>query len=151
MHGGLDGYLEWEDRSHEILDYDEVVVEKFILAPDNDFGADLVGVPIEGAIARHARNQGARVIWQRNSDKGGLIGYTPKAKAGTAAMRQRERFDFLDRFGLFAAGTENDDTNDAITHALVSLRRRDHRPSIRAFWPGRTTLQGSVSPIKSAS
>lgn len=132
VHGGLDGFIRWIE--HECPDYDEVVVERFIFSPDE--AADFVGVPIEGVVAWDAHRRRARVFWQDRRNKGDLIGYS--AGATTKVKRQRERFDFLDRFGMFRAGTENDDSNDAIVHAIVNLKARRHMPTMRAFWPGRS-------------
>lgn len=134
VHGGVDGFVAWWEATVPSLEADELVVEKFNLA-DNDFAAGLQPVEVEGALAVLARRYPK--IWQPNTAKSGLIGYSEKAKNGTKAMRQRERFDFLERFGLFAAGTENDDSNDAITHGLVSLKSRGHMPTIKHFWPRR--------------
>ena len=112
-----------------------MAVERFILALDNDFGADLSGVPIEGAVAMHARLNHADVIWHDRTHKGLLIGYSRDGL--TDAAKQRERFDFLERHGLFEAGTENGDSNDAVTHGVVSLKIRYHRPTLQHYWPRR--------------
>lgn len=132
IHEGLDGFLDWWDA--ESIGFDELVVEKFILA-SNVFTADITPKAIEGAIITLMRYQAPHVpiMWQPRTDKSALTGYPESAK--TKAQRQRVRFDFLDRFGLFKPGAENDDSNDAITHALVSLKKRRHMPSMMAFWP----------------
>ena len=70
--------------------------------------------------------------WQLRTAKGELVGYPATAK--TPAQRQRVRFDFLDRFGLYAEGEDNIDSNDAITHALVYLKARKHMPTMRKYW-----------------
>ena len=132
VHNGLDGFLEWQDgMAHQV---DEFIVEKFIYDPTAD-NADLSGVPIEGVVARWARDLGAPVIWQSRFDKSALTGY-PK-EATTKAQRQRVRFDWLTEHGLFKAGTDNDDSHDAICHGLISLKKRRHAPTLRAFWPPR--------------
>lgn len=131
IHHGLEGFLRWFEANADDLDHvDEIVVEKYIQNPDED--GDLSGVPIEGAIALWARQIGAAVIWNSRFDKGLLVGYP--ADAITKEQRQRVRFDFLAEHGLAKAGTENDDTNDSATHALVSLRKRRHMPTIKAYW-----------------
>lgn len=139
VHGGVDGFIDWWESTPLEEAVDEIGYEKFVLAEDNDFGADLSGVPIEGVIHLMARRERAQLLEQTRAAKGHLIGYPPEAI--TKAQRQRVRFDFLEEHGLFLPGTENDDTNDAITHALVSLRHRQHLPTMRRFWPGRRRLQ----------
>lgn len=134
VHHGPEGFIDWIER--ECPEYDEVVVERYVYS-DDEVG-DIVGVPIEGVVLWDARKRGAQVIWQDRTHKGRLIGYPPEAV--TKAQRQRVRFDFLERFGFFLPGTENDDTNDAITHAIVSLKVRNHMPTLRAFW-GRQSRQ----------
>ncbi len=133
VHGGLDGFNEWW-YDNIALDVDEIVCEKFILAR-NDFQADLEPMLIEGALRTHLHEDATPIMWQPRTDKSALTGYPETAK--TPGQRQRVRFDFLDRFGLFKPGTENDDSNDAITHGLVNLKRRKHAPTLQAYWPMR--------------
>lgn len=140
VHNGLDGFIRWWETAVWAggpldLSFDEIVCEKFLLA-DNDFKADVTPLLIEGAlIVLNRQSYNVPIVWQPNTDKAGLVGYPSEAK--TKAQRQRVRFDFLERFGLFKAGTENDDTNDAIVHALVSLKKRLHSPTLLAMWPPR--------------
>lgn len=129
VHDGTEGFIDWW-YSGDHLGFDEIVCEKFILDGDNKFTADLTPKEIEGALKVLAETP---IAWQPRTDKATLIGYPPDAR--TKAQRQRVRFDFLDRFGMFKPGTENDDSNDAVTHALVYIKRRKHYPSLMAFWP----------------
>ena len=140
IHDGVVGFEKWWTEYPSLFFVvDEIVCERFDLREENEFAADLTPVQVEGALltllAQTKREFGIEleVKWQPASDKGSLIGYP--ANCTTRTERQRFRFDFLDRFGLFKAGTENDDSNDAITHALVYLRRRGHYPTKMAFWP----------------
>ena len=146
VHGGVEGFIQWWRgeglKAH--LTSEHIVVESFRLREENDFAADLTPVMIEGALKALLildRSWHPPIVFQPPSDKGRLIGYSKEAQvmAGTRGKtrRQRERFDFLERFGLFKAGTENDDSNDAITHALVWLRKSKHAPTQNAFWPPR--------------
>lgn len=135
VHGGLQGFIVWLEATGRHEEIDEIVVEKFVHDPGAK-GVDLSGVPIEGVIAWWAHQLGVPVIWHTRADKSGLIGYPENAT--TKAQRQRVRFDFLERHGLFEAGTENDDTNDAVAHGLVSLKRRLHMPTINHYF-GRKT------------
>lgn len=129
VHHGLEGFLRWQEAYDGPLP-DEVVVEKFLSSPEEL--ADLSGVPIEGALALWARQIGATVIWQNRTHKGALVGYPPEAV--TKAQRQRVRFDWLAERGLALAGTENDDSNDAVSHNLISLKSRRHLPTIKMYW-----------------
>lgn len=133
VHNGLNGFIGWARQNGDIIaTVDEWLVEKFIFDPNAD-AADLSGVPIEGVIGWLADQHDVPVIWQSRMDKSGLIGYPESAK--TKALRQRARFDFLDRIGMFRPGEEYTDSNDAIVHALVSLKRRKHRPTLN-YWKG---------------
>lgn len=131
VYNGLDGFLDWwaADAPDEI---DECVVEKF-LSVHNEYAPDISGVPIEGVIALAARHESFPIIWQTRMDKSSLVGYPESAK--TKAQRQRIRFDFLKEHGLFIPGTDNDDSHDAITHILVSLKKRRHIPTMKLMWP----------------
>jgi hypothetical protein len=135
IHGGVDGYIDWVE-SGAARHYQEVVYEKFIFSPNEP--ADFSGVPIEGVIHWDARLHRASVLEQDRRHKGSLIGYPDNVT--DKDQRQRLRFDWLEEHGLFRAGTGNDDSNDAVTHALVSLKLRRHMPTMRAFWPSRRGL-----------
>lgn len=136
--GGLQGFLYWWDEqisSGEMV-FDELVVESFCLDPDNKFSADLTPVHIEGALMTLMRESDIPIIWQPRTDKAALKPYPPDCK--TVTQRQRFRFDFLDRWGMFRAGAASDDSNDAVCHALIHLKKIKHAPSLLAFWaPGR--------------
>lgn len=131
VHEGLAGFIRfWRWLESEHGRPDELVCEKFILDSGNEFTADLTPVEIEGALAVL---WGEPIIWQPRTAKSKLTGYP--ASARTKAQRQRVRFNFLKQHGLFKPGTENDDSNDAICHALISLKMRRHYPTLKAFWP----------------
>ena len=131
--GGVEGFIHWWGTT-EIL-FDEIVAESFVLDPDNKFSADLTPVQIEGVLINLLWSSDLSIIWQPRTDKAGLKPYPRNCM--TSTQRQRFRFDFLDQFGLFAAGAANDDSNDAITHGLVHLKRVKHMPTMLAFWPPR--------------
>jgi hypothetical protein len=137
VHDGFDGFITWWYAAR--IHIDELVVEKFILA-NNDFTADITPKEIEGAIKALLWDDPLPTWWQPRTDKALLTGYPDSAK--TKAQKQRVRFDFLDRFGLFKPGSENDDSNDAITHSLVNLKKRRHMPTMMAFWPPRRKSVG---------
>lgn len=143
VHRGTDGFIDWMQREMDRIPLDEIVYEKFVLrsSPDDPEVPNIEGVPIEGLIALMARERDAKLIAQTRAAKGDLIGYSPAATS--KAQRQRERFDFLDRFGMFKPGTEFDDSNDAITHALVSLKSRRHIPTVRMMFPPRERVSGA--------
>ncbi len=133
VHGGLVGLLAWWEREQPV--FDEIVVEDFILDPRNQFSADITPLLIKGAIIGKMFPHDNEIVFQPRTDKSVLVGYPPEAI--TKSARQRVRFLFLARFGLFKPGTENDDSNDAICHALIYLKKRCHEPSLHAFWPDR--------------
>lgn len=136
VHEGTHGFIHWWDEDRP--EYDELVVEKFILDSKNEFSADLTPVEIEGALKALIANDEVQPVFQLRSAKGDLTPYPPEAK--TKAQRQRVRFNFLDRFGFFKKGADNDDSNDAICHGLIYLKRRKHMPSLLAFWPPRKPI-----------
>lgn len=131
--GGVEGFVKW--WHDECPEFDELVVEKFILDGSNKFTADLTPREIEGALVALLWGTGVTPAYQLRSAKGDLISYPPEAK--TKTQRQRVRFNYLDRFGLFAKGAHNDDSNDAITHGLVALKKARHAPTVRAYFPPR--------------
>lgn len=135
VHGGAEGFADWLNERHYVQ-ADEIVCEKFNLA-NNDFVADTTPLVCEGILEGALRWMDGGyitpIIWQTRQDKASLIGYPPEAD--TPDKRQRLRFEFLDRFGLFKKGTEFDDSNDAICHGLISLKRRKHAPTLYAMWP----------------
>lgn len=133
VHGGLEGFLDWV-RTTDAM-WDEMVVERFDLA-NNDFVADITPKAIEGSIVT-LREYDPRfdcpIIWQTRQDKASLIGYPPEAD--TPDKRQRLRSKFLDRFGMFTPGEDNQDSMDAIVHSIVSLKRRKHAATLLAYFP----------------
>ncbi|MFT4258033.1 hypothetical protein [Microbacterium sp.] len=134
VHNGLTGFIAWMDANAGTLTgVDEAVVERFVY--EKGANADISGVPIEGVVALWAHQSGATVLWHTRFDKAGLTGYPPEAT--TKAQRQRVRFDLLERFDMFAPGTENDDSNDAICHSLVNLKNRRHAPTLRMLAGGK--------------
>ncbi len=130
VHGGLDGFINWWRYDRPL--FDELVVERFDLA-DNEFKADLTPVHIEGALRCMFTGH---VAYQPRTDKGRLTGYPPEAKE--KHQRERIRNLWLDQFGLFVPGEDNQDSNDAIVHALVYLKQRRHLPTMRHYWPPRS-------------
>ena len=125
--GGLEGFLEWADAgnftdfSHEGL-AQEYVVEKFISMAGGDFTADLIGVPIEGAIAAMISDR-SQITWQTRSDKG---------KAGM--MDKILKAHDLWFTGGDVGWDDGRDVNDAIIHALVNLRNRNHMPTLQKYF-----------------
>lgn len=136
VHGGVRGFLRWATEVLPTLAVDEIVVERFVLSADNEFTAELQPVEIDGAIETLMHLgvwPDVTTTWLGREKKGSLTGYPATAK--TKAQRQRIRFDFLERFGLFKPGTENDDSNDSIVQALVYLKLQRHYPTMITFWP----------------
>ena len=128
QHDGLEGFIYWWENERPL--FDVIVVERFVLDPSNQFTADLTPKEIEGALKALWRGP---IVWQLRGDKGALCGYPPSAK--TKAQRQRVRNLWLDRFGLFVPGEDNQDSADAIVHSLVYLKRQRHLPTMKRYWP----------------
>lgn len=126
---GLEGFTHWWQKMRP--DTHELLVERFVLDPSNQFVADLTPKQIEGALYV-LWGQRAPITWQLRSDKAALCGYPPSAK--TKAQRQRVRFDWLRERGLYLPGTQHDDSNDAITHSIVRMKRLNHMPTLRHYW-----------------
>lgn len=143
--GGIRGWVDWKCSVGLRLGIQEAVYEKFIFSPDET--ADYSGVPIEGSIEEWGIIHGFPVIQQDRTHKGQLIGYTPEQN--DKASRQRARFDWLESHGLFRAGTNNDDTNDAVCHALISLKLRRHLPTLKRYWGG--SRRGATEEIRPLS
>lgn len=144
VHGGVEGFINWWESNTERVGWaDTIVCESFELRRTNTFQADIEPKAIEGALRVFTHYSDYEIAWQTAAQKASLIGYPESAD--TADKRQRLRYEFLDRFGLFKAGTENDDSNDAITHALVYLRSVKHAPTLHTFWPD--TLRGHLTAV----
>lgn len=150
VHDGVPGFLRWSD-SFGWTEVDVLVVEKFILDPSNNFTADLTPVALEGVIQTvlHERGIDLPIAWQPRTDKAILTGY-PKT-AVKKVQRQRVRFNFLKRFGLFVPGTENDDSNDAVCHALIYLKKTGHYATAFRYWPPRVTGLAPVTHLPTAA
>lgn len=93
---------------------DEVVSEKFIIAPDTV--GEGWSLQVEGALL--ALYDGG-VTWQLRSAKADLV-------TGT----ETQRFAWLRERGFTGSTHEL----DAITHALLYLKRKRHVPTIRHYW-----------------
>lgn len=130
-------------------DVDIIVCEKFVLLK-HEFVANTSPLVLEGIlIGMHAHPESVvasvPLVWQTALDKASLINYPDSAD--TADKRQRLRFQWLERFGLFKAGTAHDDSNDAITHLLVYLKNADHRPTMMKHWGPRSRRLALVPPL----
>ena len=150
---GADGFADWLLQGNA-LDVDVIVCESFRLLGKNKFVADTIPLLLEGILwGMHAHPKSViaqtPIVWQSAADKATLIGYPDSAD--TPDRRQRLRFKFLAKHGLHAPGKRNDDSNDAICHALVYLKRREHMPTTLALWPDRRLpFTGKVTPISAA-
>lgn len=114
---GLDGFIEWI-RTAVITQTDEVVVERFVI------DGTITGVwapQIEGAIAYLASRTGFNITWQLRTDKTMLT-------AGDQAKRNA----WLKAKVPHGMTTQHE--RDAVTHALVYLKRKRHLPTLKEFW-----------------
>lgn len=72
--------------------------------------------------------------WQRSSEQ-----YPNGGR--TKVEKKKLRQQWLKQHGLWQTGKDvgqpdADDANSAIAHALVAMRKRNHLPTIRKYWPG---------------
>lgn len=80
-----------------------------------------------GAMKMYQWEKGtAPLVKQTRMDKASLFGH----KAKTTQKRETERFNWLRARGFDGVSHEL----DAITHALVYIKRQDHVPTIRKYW-----------------
>ncbi len=127
--GGIHGFSQWVDHYGFLLKgADTVVCEDFQLT-SSPVVPDTTPLLIKGAIEYITRARTSAVVYQLPSQKSLLV--RPGGKS-----TQSERFKWLKQQGFNFPGTANDDLNDAITHALVYLKRTGHRPTIERFWGG---------------
>jgi len=125
IEGGEKGFLkDFPELYEQIANEDHrVVVERFI-PNEHVQGEDAIySNRIEGMVMVYTNNQG--IIWHLRSDKALLFNQKKKLAAGEA-----ERFQWLRRKGFKGGGHEL----DAITHALVYMKRLHFEPAIRKYW-----------------
>lgn len=113
----MEGMIEFI-RSGELPDFDAIVLESFIVEPD--FVGRAHASEVIGVLVAHARSIGAEVWFQSRSQKA-LV------KRGTEA----ERFRWLRSMGYVGSSH----VLDAITHALLRLRREKNRDVVQRHWP----------------
>lgn len=109
---GLNGYLSWAALAMPV--HDVLVVEEFIVEPDyvgRAYASEIVGA----AVALSP----ARIVRQLRSMKATLV-------RGTEA----QRFAWLSERGF----TGESHALDAITHALLYLRRSGNKAAVRKYW-----------------
>lgn len=110
-------YEEYRDEKHR------VIVERF-LPTEQIRGEDgIYSNRIEGMVMVYTNNLG--IIWQLRSDKATL--FNQKEKLGKG---ETERFRWLRAKGF----SGNSHELDAITHALVYMKRISYEPAIRKYW-----------------
>jgi hypothetical protein len=114
---GLDGFIQWSE-SQQWLDTDEAVTERFVI------DGTITGVwapQIEGALAFLQHMYGFSITWQLRTDKTTL-------KAGS----ERVRNAWLKTKVAHKMTTQHE--RDAVTHALVYLKRKRHLPTLKEYW-----------------
>ena len=126
--GGIHGFIQWAGHYEFLLERSDVVVCEDFKLTSSPVVPDTTPLLIKGTIEYLARDRANGVVYQLPSQKGLLV--RPGGKS-----TQSERFKWLKQQGFNFPGTANDDLNDAITHALVYLKRTGHRPTIEKFWP----------------
>lgn len=110
-------YADYADTSHRII------VERFLPTEQIRGENGIISNRIEGMVMALTNNQG--IIWNLRSDKALLFNQKKKLSAG-----ETERFQWLRSKGFKG----NSHELDAITHALVYLKRISHEPAIRKYW-----------------
>lgn len=117
--GGCEGFIDWVRPSCYLDIADVVVCERFVIDGTH---TGVWSPQIEGALMALSPT---RVVWQLRSDKATLFGQKLAGDRG-----QTERFNWLRGQGFEGEGH----TLDAVTHALVYLKRLEHKPTLRKFW-----------------
>ena len=141
--GGVTGFIAWLCHGHagreikQILSAGlrcHVVSEKFVVEPS--FVGDCEALKIEGVITARfgldANPCAKTIVYQLRSEKAALIG----GSDGRATCTEAERFRWLKANGLVnPAGLSGEAHDlDAITHALLFLKKRYHAPTLKKFW-----------------
>lgn len=133
--GGLAGFLAWWEQ--ERPEFDEAVAEKFVPLDHAAFGHTLdstLPLVIEGAIvALGIMPSYPEGDWARASAQ-----YFMAAPGDPLAVKKKKAQEFLKRHGLWATGkpyghTDGADVNSATLHAIASLRRARHMPTLLAY------------------
>lgn len=118
---GLDGFIYWWRGLDTVVStYDKVVAERFALNPGemNLFIPDLVGVPIEGALAVLSP---VPVVWQLRGIKANVPDWILKDHG-------------LWQIGTTVNHTDGRDANDAVIHALAYLHAIEHLPTLQKYF-----------------
>lgn len=129
IYRGLDGWLDWYYAHKWPGRPDRVIHEDYI--SDGSTTGRVWSSEIIGAI-RALDWGGVKIIRQLRSDKATLFGQKFKGEAG-----EQERFEWLRARGF--DGTDHE--LDAITHALVDMKKRKNSAALERYW-----FQGA-SPI----
>lgn len=119
---GVDGFIEWNFAGYEsIYQADEVVCERFII------DGTITGVwapQIEGVLYYLQELKGFPITWQLRTDKTMLTaGSESKRNAWLKAKVPHVPHEMT---------TQHE--RDAVTHALVCLKRKRHLPTLKEFW-----------------
>lgn len=122
VYRGIDGWLDWWNSTVWPGMPDRIIYEDYI--SDGSTTGRVWSSEIIGAI-RTLDWGGAAVIRQLRSDKATLFGQKFKGEAG-----ERERFEWLRARGF--DGTDHE--LDAISHALVDMKRRKAPNALRKYW-----------------
>lgn len=130
--GGPLGFADW--WRHERPQYDEIVVEKFTVRQPLKHDATQ-SLLVEGWLV------GEEIIppypsphYQEPAEM-----YFMALQSDTLAVKRKKAQTWLKRFGLWTTGkqfthTDGADVNSATLHAIVAMRRSDHRPTLHAYF-----------------
>lgn len=129
---GALGFVDWWRT--ERPEYDEIVCERFTvrqpLAHDAAEPLRVEGWLIGEGIMPPYPAPG----WQEPSSM-----YFMANLSDPLRVKRRKAQDWLKRFGLWTTGkqfthTDGADVNSATLHAIVAMRRSDHRPTLNAYF-----------------
>jgi len=125
IEGGAVGFMkEFPDMYEDIWgDEHKIIVERFIPSEHIQGEDGIHSNRIEGMIMVYTNNM--HIVWQLRSDKALLFNQKKKLGAG-----ETERFNWLRGKGFKGSSHEL----DAITHALVYLKKKQHGPTIKKYW-----------------
>lgn len=125
---GVDGFMIATVMPDEffrtLMAADIIVYEDFVI--DGTITGSWASETIGALKMYQFANGTGPLVRQTRMDKASLFGHTAK----DTQKRQTERFNWLRARGFAGVSHEL----DAITHALVYIKRQDHVPTIKKYW-----------------
>lgn len=124
IESGAEGFLkEFPQIYQDYADLPHVIVIERFIPTEHVRGEDGIhSNRIEGILMALTQT---KIVWQLRSDKALLFNQKQKLSAG-----ETERFRWLRDRGFKG----NSHELDAITHALVYMKRQQHEPALNKYW-----------------